>query len=147
MKRLSIAILVVSIITITIYAGSYYKIETAYNNDQVHVTYTIPLSVKRISISAYSYYGAAAMTVVSELLVAILTGWMVYKTVKFIPSLRLAPKIILAGLIMGSSLYLWGGINLFAIIIISSALYFGALYFTKGISKELILEIVKMRKE
>lgn len=110
------------------------------------VAAVIGLAGYLIFIPKYSYYGAAAFTIISEAVVALLTFAMVYKTTRFAPSLRILPKIILAGLVMGLCLYYFYFLNLFLLIILSSLVYFVVLYLVKGISKELILEITQFKK-
>lgn len=99
-----------------------------------------------IFIPKYSYYGAATFTIISEVLVAIFTFIMVYKTTKYFPNLKIIPKIIFAGLVMGVCLYYLNFLNLFIIIVLSSAIYFIALYLVKGIPKKLITEIIRFKK-
>lgn len=98
-----------------------------------------------IFIPKYSYFGAAWVTIYSELAVVLASAYLVWKYSRWLPNFNVFVKSILASAIMGAGIYLLQtiyGLNLLAIIIISIIIYFGALFMLKGISKQEILEIV-----
>jgi O-antigen/teichoic acid export membrane protein len=96
-----------------------------------------------IFIPKYSYLGAAWTTVATELLVTILMFWLIYKNTKYFPSLRVATKSFLAGLIMFLFLYFLKGQNLFLLVGGGGIIYFTFLYLIKGITREEISLLVK----
>lgn len=99
-----------------------------------------------IFIPKYSYYGAAGVTIFSEAFVTIYIIIVFYQTTKFFPSLRIWFKSLLASAVMALVLYLLAGYNIFLILFTAVITYFAALYLVKGISKELILEIMRPGK-
>ena len=96
-----------------------------------------------IFIPKYSYLGAAATTVFTELLVTILMLWLIYKTIRYFPSFKIVWKILFAGLIMGLFIYIFQGWNLFILVSLAAIIYFAVLYLIKGIKKEEILLLIK----
>jgi len=94
-----------------------------------------------IFIPRFSYYGAAAVTIYSELAIALLSAYVVWRYTKFIPNFRIVLKVILSSIIMWLGFQLiparffdtWTGLILSAggAIII----YFFSLYLLKGITK------------
>jgi len=96
-----------------------------------------------IFIPKYSYFGAAWTTVATELLVTILMFWLIYKNIKYLPSLGVATKSLLAGLIMFLFLYYLKGQNLFLLVGGGAIIYFTFLYLIKGITKEEINLLIK----
>ena len=98
-----------------------------------------------ILIPRYSYFGAAAITILAELLIAIPAFIIVTKTTKLLPNFGIIYKSITASLIMVIPLYFLKNWNLFLLLIIAGLVYFTTLYFVKGFSKKIILEIVKYK--
>lgn len=96
-----------------------------------------------IFIPKYSYLGAAATTVFTELLVTILMIWLIYKTIHYFPSFNMFLKAFLAGLIMAGFLYLFQGWNLFILIVLGIAIYFVVLVLIKGVTREEIKLLTK----
>ncbi len=95
-----------------------------------------------IFIPKYSYFGAAATTVVTELLVTILMLYLIYKTIHYFPRFNIL-KSFVAGLVMGGFLYLFKNWNLFLLILGGIVIYFAVLYSIKGIKKEELSLLVK----
>jgi len=95
-----------------------------------------------IFIPRYSYYGAAATTVLTEILVTILMIAVIIKTIKYIPSFKIFFKALFASGAMALALYYFSHLNIFYLLIIGTAVYFPVLYLIGGISKE---EIGKLR--
>ena len=104
-----------------------------------------------IFIPPFSYYGAAAVTIYSEVAIAFLSAYVVWKYTKFIPNFKIVGKTIIASIIMGGALYLipnnfyytWAGLTVG--IIIAVLVYFFSLYGIKGITKN-DLKILLNRK-
>ncbi|PIY78894.1 MAG: hypothetical protein COY82_00050 [Parcubacteria group bacterium CG_4_10_14_0_8_um_filter_35_7] len=98
-----------------------------------------------IFIPRYSYFGAAFSTVFTEALIGTICFWVVWRTTRFFPSLKVFGKSILASFVMAGFLYFLNEINLFLLIMIAVFSYFSILYLIKGFSKELVKEIIKIR--
>lgn len=96
-------------------------------------------------IPRYTYFGAAWVTVVSEFLITACSIYVVYKATKIAPSLQLFFKTILASVIMGATLFLLQGQPLFLLLILSPVVYVLTLYFLKAISKETLLDIIRIK--
>jgi len=89
-----------------------------------------------IFIPKYSYFGAAATTVATELLVTGLMIYVIYKTINFLPSFKILFKALLASLLMALVLNYFSYLNIFFLAMIGVAVYLPAIYFIGGISKE-----------
>lgn len=92
-----------------------------------------------ILIPRFSYFGAAAVTIYSEILIAIFSAYCVFKYSRFLPSLKTAGKSLIASLVMGLAIYL-SPINaertifhLILVITAASILYLLLLILFKGI--------------
>ncbi len=98
-----------------------------------------------IFIPRYSYMGAAVMTLISEALITIGAALMVLLTVKEMISFKIFLKSALASLIMAFSLQLLAGKNLFLLIGVALVVYIAVLYLIKGISRDTVREIIRLR--
>lgn len=104
-------------------------------------------------IPRYSYFGAAAVTIYSEVLIFIFSAHCVYKYSQFFPSLKVFLKSLIASLIMGVFLYFlpaWCLNSLFGVIaslIIASLIYFAALYIIRGIKADELNAIFKKQSK
>lgn len=98
-----------------------------------------------ILIPKYSYLGAAWMTVASELLITIASMFVVWKATKFTPALNQLIKVLTASAGMGVAFYLIGDQSLLVMLLVGFIVYLALLYFLKGISKELIVEIFSLK--
>jgi len=97
-----------------------------------------------IFIPKYSYFGAAATTVATELLVTSLMIYVIYKTINFIPSFfKILFKALLASLLMALVLNYFNSLNIFFLVLIGVAVYVPVIYFIGGISKEEIGRLMK----
>lgn len=111
------------------------------------------LAAYLILIPKFSYFGAAAVTIYSETLIAIFSAYCVYKYSRFLPNLMIPFKSLVAGAIMGLSLYFspvkyqasLGG--LIAIIILASLVYFLILYLLGGIKRQDLATIFKRQNK
>jgi O-antigen/teichoic acid export membrane protein len=90
-----------------------------------------------IFIPAFSYYGAAWVTVYSELAIALFSLFVVIKYSQFKFKLSIFFKSALAALFMAISAYwLSDRLNLILVILLAALLYFSSLYLLKGITRE-----------
>lgn len=99
-----------------------------------------------IFIPRYSYYGAAAMTVVAESVIAISAFAVVLKFAKARPSFLPLSKALVSGLAMAAAIFLLRGWRLLAIVPLAALAYFAVLFATGGINKGLVMEIIKINK-
>lgn len=95
-----------------------------------------------ILIPRYSYFGAAWVTIYSELAIALASFYIVYKASSFVPRFKAFNKSLIASVIMSLSLVLLIDTPLYINITISSLIYFSCLYLIKGITKEDVLELI-----
>ena len=95
-----------------------------------------------IFIPKYSYWGAAWMTVFSELLMFIFAFYLVWKTTKILPNFKFFIKSLGASLIMFLFLFFLNDLNLFLLVLIGTTVYFMSLYIFKGIDKQIIKDII-----
>lgn len=97
-----------------------------------------------IFIPLYSYYGAAWVTLYSELIIALFSLFLVWKYAKFLPNPAVFGKSIFAAAVMAFMIFLlkpW--LNLIILIFIGAAIYFVVLYLAKGIAKNELLDLIK----
>jgi len=85
-------------------------------------------------IPKYSYFGAAWVTVYSELMIVAIAAWIIYKTTKALPSWVGLLRITGAVLIMGIGVYYMQAWPLLLVIPLSATLYIGALLLVKGVT-------------
>ncbi len=91
-----------------------------------------------IFIPKYSYFGAAWVTIYSELVVVSASVYLVWKYTKFLPNLKVFFKSLLSSAVMGAYLYFLQinyQVDLFLALTAAIIIYFGTLYMVKGISK------------
>lgn len=96
-------------------------------------------------IPSYTYFGAAWVTVASEFLITASAIFVVYKATKITLSLEMLFKTILASMVMGATLFLLQGQSLLILLIISPLVYILILYMLKAISKETLLDILRIK--
>ncbi|MGB9609088.1 MAG: oligosaccharide flippase family protein, partial [Minisyncoccia bacterium] len=96
-----------------------------------------------VFIPQYSYWGAAWMTVAAETLMFIFTLLTVWRTTKFLPKLNFFWKSFQSSLIVFFVLLFLQNWNLFILIGLAILVYFVSLYLLRGISKEMLKEIIK----
>ncbi len=99
-----------------------------------------------IFIPKYGYLGAATFTIIAEALIFLINAVVTIKTTKMMPSLMIFTKTIGASLVMSLFLYLFTGQNVILLIIGASLIYTIALYLFKGFSKEMVLDIISLKK-
>ena len=98
-----------------------------------------------IFIPAYSYFGAAWVTIYSELTIAFASAYIIFKYAGFRPKYTIFLKSLIASLIMSLILYITKNYisqNLIMMLTTAGVTYFLALYFLKGIAKEDVLVLL-----
>ncbi len=104
-------------------------------------------------IPRYSYFGAAGVTIYSEVMIAIFSAYCIFKYSRFLPGLKVSLKALLAGAGMGLFIYLCplryqstlGGLIL--ILVLASLVYFIFLYLLGGINSEDLKTIFKKQNK
>jgi len=95
-----------------------------------------------IFIPKYSYFGAAWVTVYSELTIALASFYLVYKYSGFLPNLKVSLKALLSSLVMAIFLYYFQNLNIFFLVSGASLIYFSFLYISGAVTKTELLEII-----
>lgn len=119
-----------------IFFGSYFNMILVVSNAQRKLMTAlfciafVNIAVNIVIIPMYSYTGAAYTSLLTEFLVAVVSGILVYRHINFIPSFEHIGRILLAGVIMGVVLYLLrntpfvlSGISACIVYILSLALF------------------------
>jgi len=106
----------------------------------------ISLAGYLIFIPIYSYFGAAAMTIASEFMVTTSAALIVCLTTKIWPSFKLFGKSLVAAGVMALVLHFMAGDNLFLLILVAGAVYFVILFLLRGITKEMIWEVLRIKE-
>jgi len=99
-----------------------------------------------IFIPKYSYFGAAWVTIYSELAIGFASFYLVWKYTKFLPNIKVFLKSMFASLVMGGALYFIKDFNLLASLFLAGTIYAGALYALKGLDFVPISKIIKNSK-
>lgn len=100
-----------------------------------------------VLIPRYSYIGAAVATVLTEILVVFLYWRLMHRFAGLKIDGRILPKVFFSAIILGLVLFLAKNLSLWVLLPLAIIVYFTALWLVKGISKEMILTIVKGSKE
>ncbi len=95
-----------------------------------------------IAIYYFSYFGAAWVTIYSEVIITIILVYMTKKYSGFFPNISIVIKALIASLIMAGMIYLFRIDNLIISLILSSIIYFISLFLLKGFSKQDILNLL-----
>ena len=97
-------------------------------------------------IPKFSYWAAGCITVYSEVMIMLLAFWIVTKETKILPNFKNTFKALFASIIMALCLYYLPFWNIFSSLIIGAFIYLTIMFLTKGLTKEMILEIIKPSK-
>lgn len=103
-----------------------------------------------IFIPRFSYFGAAWVTIYSELLIAVISAWLIWKYTKFIPNLKVFVKSLAASLVMLLSIYLvinYTNSNLAVVLSMAVIIYMICLYIFRGITKEDVAVLLNKKDE
>ncbi len=103
-----------------------------------------------IFIPRFSYFGAAWMTVVSEMLAALVALYFTWKISRFLPRFRQIWRFFLAALIMAGVIYILpeffyqSNLGLLLILIIAGTIYFLASFLLGGISRQDLKDLLNL---
>ena len=100
-----------------------------------------------VFIPPYGMWGAAAMTLFSECLIAVLTFVTVYRTTRMLPSLTVTMKAILSSVAMYGVLRLFPSFSIFVEIGLGALVYFAVLFALGGIRLSLLRELLPNLKK
>ena len=95
-----------------------------------------------VFIPTYSYYGAAVVTLLVETFIFVMALRIVLRQTPARLSLAVFGKAFLSSCLMALAIYFFRGQNLFILIIGGGAIYFSLLYLLRGISREVVREII-----
>ncbi|MFA6421949.1 MAG: flippase [Candidatus Buchananbacteria bacterium] len=95
-----------------------------------------------IFIPLYSFWAAAILTVISELLITIPAYFILKKHLDISFKMNVFLKSLLAALLMAAVLWLLLPLNIFALIIIGLIVYFVFLFMMRGVDKSLLKELI-----
>jgi len=90
-----------------------------------------------------AYLVPAVVSVITELLVVGLTGYIIWKKLKFFPRVEKFFRIVFAGILMGTTIHLLRDWNFFILVLVGIFVYAICLAGLRIISKEEILNIIK----
>lgn len=94
-------------------------------------------------IRKFSYLGSAWMTAATEIFVSLLMFWIIYKTINYLPDLKVLGKAILGSLCMYFVLLVFP-LQVFMVLFpLGIAVYFIFMYLVKGITKEDMMELLQ----
>jgi len=99
-----------------------------------------------ILIPKYSYFGAAAVTVYSEAVMMLFGFYYLYSVTKIKPGFNIVMRAALASLLMMLVLYLLPHWNVLISIMIGAIVYVIFLYLFRGLSRQEIAEIIRLKK-
>ena len=94
-----------------------------------------------IFIPRFSYWGAAWMTVASEVFILLTAGIVMYRRCGFLPSLTVAAKSLLASAAMAAVLLIVP-LGFFPALLLGTVVYFLTLYLIGGINRQALREII-----
>lgn len=98
-----------------------------------------------ILIPNFSYFGSAAVSVMTELIVVAATSYLAFKKLHYVPKLSHFPEIILSGVAMALFLYLFKGMNFVVAGMGSVAVYAFFLWLLKAVKTEEITSIISKK--
>lgn len=134
-----------------IFFGQFFNTILIIGNLQKRLMWTLGIAaianvtLNLIFIPKFSYLAAAYISVITELIVVVLTAYMVAKKLKYIPSIEKLFRILAAGSIMAVFLYVFQGLNFSLLAIASSAIYFVSLWIFKAIETSEITSLISKK--
>ncbi len=96
-----------------------------------------------ILIPRISYIGAAIVTVLTEICVVLLYFRVMRAYIKLRIRWVILPKVLFSGIVLGLALYGLRFLSLWYLVPVGIVVYFASLYLVKGVSKEMVLSIIK----
>ena len=106
----------------------------------------LAISLNLALIPPFSYFGVAVTSVFTETLVGLATAYIVYQTTKIAPKFKIFFKSIVASLIMMSVIFFLPDWYFMIKIALACIVYFVILYLIRGFTKEVILEIIRIKQ-
>jgi len=100
-----------------------------------------------IFIPKFGYWGAAGMTVFSEVIIMVWTWIIVYRTVKFSPKLKTFFISIPATIVMGVVVHLVSDLPVLLTILIAGVVYLLVLALFGGIKLQVLSEVVRLKRK
>jgi O-antigen/teichoic acid export membrane protein len=105
------------------------------------------ISLNLVLIPRFSFKGAAITSALTEFLVAVLSGFLCWKLLRYRPRPeKLFPIAVSAG-VMAVFLYLFSGLGFAALVVLSSTIYFALLWLFRAISTEEIAGLINKKGE
>ncbi|MFH1088621.1 MAG: flippase [Patescibacteria group bacterium] len=103
---------------------------------------TFNIVANMIVIPHYSYWGAALVTVITEVWVLLASGYLVLKKLKFKIKWRVFGLALLSSIIMSAGLYLIRGESLIWLVVVGGVIYSLVMLLVKAVTKEELLEML-----
>jgi len=101
------------------------------------------VSANLIFIPKYSYIATSYVSVATELLVVILSAYVVYRNLNFLPKIKNLGFIILAGIIMTAYIFMLQSFSFFFLLLTGPLIYLAVLVLLKVITKKEINMLFK----
>jgi len=125
-----------------IFFGNYFNMLLVVGNAQKKLMQTLffaalfNITLNFFLIPKYSYLGAAGTSLATEMLVVIMTCYLVRKHLKYTPSFEKFGRTLLSGLIMAAVLYVSAPLSFFLAGALGMASYAGMLWLTHAINQQ-----------
>jgi len=104
---------------------------------------TFNVTANLLLIPHYSYLATSYVSVATEFLVVVLSAFIVYKNLHFLPKMSKFPLVLLAGAIMSLYYFLFANLPFIFLLLSGPLLYFAILVILKVITKEEIKTLIK----
>lgn len=130
-----------------IFFGSYFNMLLVVGNAQKKLMQTLifaaifNITLNLFLIPRYSYLGSASTALATEALVVVLTGFLTFRVIRYVPSFDHILRVLLSGLAMGGALFLLEPSSFLVAGLVSMAVYVGMLWLTKAINAEEITSL------
>lgn len=149
----------VSVLRILIFAlgwiffGSYFNMLLVVGNAQKKLMQTLlfaavfNIGLNLFLIPRYSYIGAASTALMTEALVVLLTGFLTYRYVKYVPSFENIKRILLSGAVMAVTLFFLEPYSFLLSGIVGVAVYIGMLWLTRAVNPDEIASLFQKEQK
>lgn len=104
------------------------------------------ISMNSILIPKYSFLGAAATALMTEFIVAVSTGILVYRTIGYRPSFGKIPRVFAAATLMAAFLFFFESLSFLLSGFISIAVYLAALWAFRAVTSEEIAALFSKKE-
>lgn len=142
---------ILSLAVLGVYIGSFFgHVAVAINQQKrtlfIYITCAVlTLTGYLVFIPKYGMFGAAWMSVFSELFVGIVLALVIYPLAKVKLNFSIFLKALFASGIMGVGVYFLSFLPVLALVPIGAGIYGGILFLTQAINRETIQEIIKLK--